>query len=308
MIDFHPITLADRDAIRDIVYPTECRNCDLNFMNLLGWRTHYDTEVAYHDGWLLFRFKADGHNAYLGPVGRGEWAPIVRELIEDSRRVGHPFLMLGVLQSQLNYLNDAMPDYFYATADRSYTDYLYRRDSLATLAGKKLQQKRNHCNKFQKLYPDYEFVPLQADLIPECLCLLDSWKETKAEDDQARLTAEAERKSIECVFRHWEELEARGGVLKVGGRVVAFTYGGPVNYDTFDVCVEKADTRYDGAYAVINRDFARSLPDRYLYLNREEDLGSEGLRRAKESYKPEILLHKYTVMEKHPFSTNPLQE
>jgi len=307
MIDFHPITIADGDEIRKVVRTTECRNCDLNFMNLLSWRTHYETEVAFYEDWLLVRFRADGHNAYLAPVGRGEWAPVVRELIEDARRVGHPFLMLGVLQAQLNYLNDALPDYFYATADRSYTDYLYRREALATLAGKKLQPKRNHCNKFQKLYPDYEYVPLVPDMIPECLELCDSWEETKGETS-GRLGAEAERKSIECVFRNWDALGAQGGVLRVAGRIVAFTYGGPVNYDTFDVCVEKADTCFDGAYAVINRDFARSLPSRFVYVNREEDLGAEGLRRAKESYKPEILLHKYTVMEKHPFSSIPNQE
>ena len=97
------------------------------------------------------------------------------------------------------------------------------------------------------------------------------------------------------VFKHWDTLQPLGGILLVEGRLVAFTFGGPINHDTFDVCVEKADLNYDGAYAVINREFVRSLPPQYSLINREEDLGLEGLRRAKQSYNPRILLDKYTV-------------
>ena len=109
-----------------------------------------------------------------------------------------------------------------------------------------------------------------------------------------------ERRSMSYVLDNWDNLGGMGGALRVEGRLVAFTFGAPVNYDTFDVCVEKADTEYDGAYAVINREFVRRVPEQYVYINREEDLGIEGLRRAKESYQPVMLLHKYTVMTKHP--------
>ena len=81
----------------------------------------------------------------------------------------------------------------------------------------------------------------------------------------------------------------------VDGKVVAFTYGGPINYDTFDVCCEKADIDYDGAYAMINREFVRRLPEQYVLINREEDLGLEGLRKAKLSYQPKVILDKYTI-------------
>ena len=299
MIAFHPITMADREAIREIVYHSECRNCDLNFVNLMSWRFYYDTEVAIHEGWLLFRFKTEGHNAYLAPTGKGDWAKVIRDMIADATELGHPFLMLGVTEYSLNYMNDALPNYFFATADRSYTDYIYNREALATLAGKKLQQKRNHANKFQKLYPDYEFLPLTQELIPECLRLRELWQAHK-EDEDGRLSPDVEKQSIEYAFSHWEELGCQGGVIRINGKIAAFTYGGPVNYDTFDVCVEKADYNYEGIYAVINRDFVRSLPEQYIHINREEDLGIPGLRRAKESYKPELLLHKFTIMLKHP--------
>lgn len=302
-IPFHPLTLSDKELIQQRVLHSECRNCDLNFMNLVSWRFLYDTEVADYNGWLLFRFKADGHLAYLAPVGNGNWQGIMSELIEDSRLEGHPFLMLGVCENSLNMLDQAMPGYFYATADRNYTDYIYKRESLASLAGKKLQPKRNFANRFANHYPDFETLPLTREFIPQCIELDTKWAGQKeVETDAGRYTYDAERRSMLTAFEHWEDLDGRGLILRVGGEIVAFTYGAPINYDTFDVCVEKADTDYEGAFAVINREFARSLPERYIYLNREEDLGIEGLRHAKLSYHPEILLQKYTVMTKHPFA------
>lgn len=298
-IPFHPLTIDDQATIRRLVYDTECRNCDLNFMNLLSWRFLYDTETTVHNGWLLFRFKANGHLAYLAPVGKGDWQPVVSDLLDDAARSGQPFLMLGVCEDSLANLHRAMPGCFYATCDRSYTDYIYLREALATLKGKKLQPKRNHANRFERLYPGYKYLPLTVDRIPECLELEQRWSEQKTENS-ARLSYADERQSMQTVFAHWDELDGTGGLLEVDGRIVAFTFGAPINRDTFDICVEKADTEFDGAYAVINREFARRIPETYTYLNREEDLGIEGLRRAKESYYPHRLLHKYTVMTKHP--------
>lgn len=305
-LPFHPLTLADRDLITTRVRPTERRNCDLSFMNLLSWRFLYDTEVADYDGWLLFRFRADGHLAYLSPVGQGDWCAILSLLLKDAEEIGEPFLMLGVCEPTLALLDEAMPGYFYATADRNFTDYLYRREALATLAGKKLQPKRNFANRFARNHPDFEVLPLTRELIPACIALDEEWAALKAEEtDAGRYTYDAERRSMLTAFDHWEDLGGHGVVIRLsqaeGGNIVSFSYGAPINHDTFDVCVEKADTRYEGAFATVCRELARSVPEQYTLLNREEDLGIEGLRRSKLSYHPEILLSKYTVMTKHPF-------
>lgn len=302
-IPFHPLTLADKELVRRYVLPTDCRNCDLNFMNLVSWRFLYDTEVAEYKHSLLFRFKADGHPAYLAPVGEGDWREVLTDLLDDAARLEVPFLMLGVCPNSLARLDDAMPDYFYATADRAYTDYIYSREALATLAGKKLQPKRNFANRFARLYPDFEVVPLDRGHIDQCIELDLKWAGQKAEEtDAGRYTYEAERRSLLTAFEHWESLDGHGIVLLVEGNIVAFSFGAAINHDTFDVCVEKADTAYEGSFAAINREMARSLPPQYVYLNREEDLGIEGLRHAKLSYHPEILLPKYTVMTKHPLA------
>lgn len=129
--------------------------------------------------------------------------------------------------------------------------------------------------------------------------LEEKWSQQKTENSEREGYAD-ERRSMRYVLNHWSELDGHGGALLVGGKLVAFTFGAAVNHDTFDVCVEKADTEYDGAFAMINREFARSLPPRFVYVNREEDLGISGLRKAKLSYHPAILLHKYAIMVKHP--------
>lgn len=98
-----------------------------------------------------------------------------------------------------------------------------------------------------------------------------------------------------AALQHMEQLDIQGGVLYVDGKIVAFTFGAPINHETFDTCVEKANTEIEGAYAMINYEFANHIPEQYIYINREEDLGLEGLRRAKLSYHPEVLLEKYVA-------------
>ena len=293
-ITFRPVSMADCLAVQQHVYSTECRNCDLNFMNLMSWRFLYGTELAFHNGWLLFRFRAAGHLAYLPPIGEGDWHDVLLELMEDAKSQGDAFRLMGVCQFSLARLNETMPEVFVYTSDRAYSDYIYKREVLSQLNGKKLQPKRNFINRFLKEHPDYQFLPLTENYFDQCLALVTLWQDKKTEI-QGALTGLDERSSLNFVFDHWKDLSGLGGVLWADDRIVAFTYGAPINYDTFDVCVEKADVSYEGAFPLINRDFARSLPEQFIYINREEDLGIDGLRQAKLSYHPEIILDKYTV-------------
>ena len=133
---FRPINLSDCKSVQEHVYNTNCRNCDLNFMNLMSWRFLYETELAFHCGWLLFRFKATGHLAYLPPIGRGDWKDVLKDMAEDARSYGENFRLMGVCEQALNELNKSMPGYFQADFDRSYSDYIYKRERLVSLSGK----------------------------------------------------------------------------------------------------------------------------------------------------------------------------
>lgn len=290
MIKFKDLTIEDKEAITSITINSERKNCDLSFSNLCSWRFMYGTQFAVVDGFLILRFRINNKLAYMMPVGEGNLKKILEELIEDSKNEGEPFLMYGVCNNMKEEIGKLMPDTFEFSSNRDYVDYVYLRTDLAELKGKKLQSKRNHVNKFYKTYSDYEYVPITKDRIDECLRLEEEW--CRANDCSQQNGLGNERRSLTYALNHFDELGLSGGVLYVNGKIAAFTFGMPINHETFGVHVEKADTAIEGAYNVINQEFARHIPEQYIYLNREEDLGIEGLRKAKLSYQPAILLEK----------------
>ncbi len=293
MIDFKPIELEDKDRVQRYTLNSGRRNCDLSFTNLYSWRFLYRTEIAEMGGFLLFRFYVEDEQVYMMPVGTGDIVPVIEALMEDARMEGAPFRMLGVCMNMCAELEENFPGRFVFTSDRDYSDYIYLRVDLSTLRGKKYQPKRNHVNKFKASYPDYEFKPLTPELIPECLRLETLW--CKANDCAENEALQDERRFMTVALKSMKELGLIGGVLHVNGEIAAFTFGSPINEETFDICVEKANTEIEGSYAMINYEFANYIPEQYIYINREEDLGLEGLRKAKLSYQPQTILEKYIV-------------
>ena len=132
-LPFRKITLADKEEIQSYTFKSYSRNCDLNFMNLCSWQFLYNTEFAVAHGWLVFRFYADGHLAYMLPCQKRDPHDILQLILEDSRRLERPFLMLGVCENFIPLIDNAMPGVFHFSHDRDYTDYIYDRDALATL-------------------------------------------------------------------------------------------------------------------------------------------------------------------------------
>ena len=294
---FSPTAPHPKEWLRQRALPCGGMNCDISIVNLCCWQFRYQTEIALWKNHVIVRFVSSGQRAYIVLFDKNDISSAIGRLLDECQAKGEPLRLMGVCEDMLPLLENEFPGRFSFDYDRDYCDYIYRRDALATLVGKKLQPKRNFVNRFLKNYPDYIFRPLEKEDFPACMALDDQWTHRNASDstDDDEL---AERQAIAYVFRHWDELEACGGVLYVGHRLVAFTYGAPINEQVFDVCVEKANPFYEGAYAMINKSFATSLPEHYELLNREEDMGLEGLRKAKLSYHPEILLKKYIVTEK----------
>ena len=293
--EFHPVTLADRDTVLAHTAHNVYQNCDYSFSNLYGWSKVYGTELAFHKGLMFVRFSnpSQERKAYLMPVGDGDLKEGLLDLQKDLLAQGEEhIIMMSVTNNALEELKDLEPAQIRDFTTRDYCDYIYSRKSLATLAGKKLQSKRNHINKFERLYPDWHYEEITDDNVRKCIALEGVWLEnTDTDDEKIR-----EKKVVLDALQNREAIGLRGGCIMVGDRVVAFSLGMPVTADTFDVNIEKADTEYEGAFAIINREFARHIPEQYVFLNREEDLGVEGLRKAKLSYKPEYLLCKNTVL------------
>lgn len=291
MIPFKDITLADKDTITSFTMKSDRRNCDLSFSNLCSWRFLYDTQFAVVDNFLVFKFWAGEQLAYMMPVGTGDLKAVLWELIEDARKENQHFCMLGVCSNMRADLEAILPEQFTFTEDRDYADYIYLRSDLSTLKGKKFQAKRNHINRFRNTYPDYEYTPITPDRIQECLDLEAEWCKVNNCDQQEGTGNE--RRALIYALHNFEALGLTGGILHVNAKIVAFTFGMPINHETFGVHVEKADTSIEGAYAMINYEFANRIPEQYIYINREEDLGLEGLRKAKLSYQPVTILEKY---------------
>lgn len=237
MLSFRRLDIEDKLTVQKFTLRSKRRNCDLTFANLYSWRFLYLTEIAEYGGFLLFRFYVDGELSYMLPVGEGDIKPVMEELMSDARMKGIPFVMYGVCKENCEELESLFPGKFVFTSDRDYSDYLYLRSDLSTLSGKKFQPKRNHINKFRNNYLGYEFKPLTRELIPECIKLESLWcRANNCSEDEA---LQNERKSMNAALRSFEELDIMGGVLTVEGKIVAFTYGAPVNNETFDTCVEK---------------------------------------------------------------------
>lgn len=297
-LEFKPIEIGDKAVISSFTWPSDFQNCDFSFANMCSWRFLYDSEFTVAEDQLLIRFKIEKMSrfAYMVPVGTGDFGKAIDLLERDSLAHGHPLCLLGVTPDTKEMLERIFPSKFMYIVERDYFDYIYSREDLATLSGKKYQQKRNHINNFKRRYA-YEYVELSGEMIHECLELESQWfKSNQGKEDVRELTDE--RRSMIYALNHFVELGLIGGAIRVDGKMVAFTFGAPINHQTFGVHVEKADVNYEGAYTIINQEFCAHLPACFTYVNREEDLGIPGLRQAKLSYQPCILLEKSAAVKR----------
>ena len=297
---FHPLTLVDREAMQAVTLRSGRRNCNYTFANLVGWQFLFGTEVCVLENAVVLRYTFDGQRAYMVCTSETLSQELIEALFDDS---DGDLTLIGLEDSQVAQLSArlcrlARPRTLSSKLStniepvRDQYDYIYRRTDLVTLHGRHLDAKRNHIHRFRAEHPDFEYRPLTPELFDECRRLTETWQVEKNQNDNENRneTIEAEHRVMETIFSNWDALGMIGGSIFVDGCMVAFTYGAAVTTDTFDVCVEKADRHVEGAFAIINQQFAEHLPEQYIYLNREEDMGIPGLRQAKLSYHPEILL------------------
>lgn len=296
MLKFRAFDANDRTLVQSYTYKTPYRNCDLAFANMFVWRFLYDTQIAEDDGFLFVKYWFHSKTYYMLPLGNGDLGGAIKKIVAFATENDQRFCMQGLTLAMKEAIERCQPNLFSFTTNSDYSDYIYLREDLVELVGKRYQPKRNHINHFKRTYPDYRFVPLTPDLIPQCIELANYWKSINKDDkDRSFIALESESKAIERAFDNYRELALQGGVLIVDEKVIAFTYGSPINESVFDISVEKADASYIGAYAMVNNEFAKTIPEQYTLINREEDLGIEGLRKAKQSYHPYEILDKYTA-------------
>lgn len=301
MIEFHKPTLADKEWVTHCLVGEDRRGCEYSFAGMLGWGPAYGREIAQWEGWFLSRSMGRGGHVYLWPAGTGELPKALEAIEADAQALGEPVRFICLTWEQARELERLRPGQFDIREDRDNFDYLYEVDKLSDLAGRKLHSKRNHCKRFEENNPDWVYEDMTEEAIPECMEVDAAWEERSREREGASEAQDMadEKRAMVTTLENFRALNAEGGLIRVEGRVVAFTVGSPICADTFDVHFEKALGEIQGAYAMINREFARRIRQRHpqvRYLNREEDMGLEGLRKAKESYYPDLLLEKYVAV------------
>ena len=262
----------------------------MNFANIFCWQDSYHTQIAHWHGWLLIRFTIDNHRAYMQPIGSGDIAEVIDALAADARSAGEPLRLFGLSDKWAQTLESLYPEKFAFHASADNADYIYLAENLATLPGRQYQPKRNFINRFTSRY-NYRFEPISADNLEDALYLNHCWREQKG----AKLS-DPEQLALRRAFDHFAELNLRGWILYASAHPVAFAIGSKINHDTFCIHIEKTNVEFDGAGAMINNLTAVELYQEYKYINREDDLGLEGLRRAKQSYYPVELLTKHSAL------------
>ena len=295
MIEFKNVTLCDKPWVDDIVRAENSPSADYNFGNIFIWDRRYKQLIARCGDRMLTKLRYDGKPTFVFPIGVGPLQPAIEALREFAAAKGYPFCLRGITEEHRALLEREYPGRFSYREDIDNADYIYLAEKLSTYAGKALHGKKNHCNRFEA-ENDWDFVPITRELIPGCLDMLVVWNEENA----ARLDPSViyEHDAVVRAFAAFERLGLEGGALRVGGKIVGFTMGEMCSSDTFDVHFEKADGSINGAYPMVCRELTRMLMARHpdlRYMNREDDMGLEPLRRSKESYKPEYLLKKHTA-------------
>lgn len=294
MLTFQKPELSDRSWIRELYEASGYRGAEYSFTNLYLWSSFYG-EVTRYKNFLCQRLHYKGIRQYVFPAGSGDFKEVLDILWEDSRRDGHPFVLRSLTKETMALLQDLYPGAFSYTENRNAFDYLYEIDTLADLAGKKYQAKRNHINRFVEAYPGWHTELVTHDNLEVCRSIFAKWLQTH--------DAEGDRRAMEKAFANYDALGFEGLILYADENTpVGFSMGNRISRDTFDVNFEKSFADIQGAYPLVNREFARYVRQTHpevRYLNREDDMGLENLRKAKESYHP-VFLEKFIAEEQAP--------
>ena len=301
MLTFESPRFEDRQWVQPLLAAEGSLGCEYNFTNIYLWSRAYPQRIARLGDRLLVEIRGGLGLCCLYPAGVGPLAPAVDALAGHAGRHGAPLTLVCVTEEQRAALEEACPGRFAYEEDRAGFDYLYDIGRLADLPGKKLHAKRNHIHRFDGQFPDWTVEEVTPANVPECVELERRWaaRRQKEAGEDAELISEETIAVIEALY-HMDKLGLEGVLIRADGGPAAFSLGGLITPECFDVNFEKSFGDIQGAYAAVNREMARRVRARHpgvRWLNREDDLGLEGLRRAKLSYYPDILLAKYTARE-----------
>ncbi|MGC1403032.1 MAG: phosphatidylglycerol lysyltransferase domain-containing protein [Thermodesulfobacteriota bacterium] len=289
---FEDLSLKHQTLIENFLrrYPPEIS--EMTFTNLFIWRHYYQFQVSFHRGFLTFMAHPPETSPFLlPPLGKGDLASWALDCLDFLKAQGFPPRLSRLPESALKVFSP-LPN-LKIIFDRNNSDYVYRTQNLIRLSGNKYHTLKNHINRLNKKYA-WEYLPLTPELIVECLDLQEEWCRLKQCVESPSLLSE-EQAIIEALT-HIDLLNYKGGVIRIQGKVEAFTLGELLNPETVVIHIEKGNPELSGLYPLIQQQFLDQEWGMIPYVNREQDLGIQGLRKAKSSYHPEFMINKYIVI------------
>ncbi len=288
-IVFKNITLEDKKIFETYLLQDQYQISDINFGNLYLW--HKAREISYaiiSDCLVIQTIYENQKPFYFFPIGRGDKLAAIKELFNFMQNKGEILEFHSLELENLDFLKLHFQLESFLNRDRS--DYVYSIPELINLSGRKYHKKKNHLNKFLQTYPNFIYEKITAQNTNELNQTYQQWfKATPNPSDGLK----NEFIGIQNALNHWDELDFIGGMIRIDGRIIAFSFGEVINEKMVVIHIEKADSAIHGAYQIINQQLLSNHFSQYEYANREEDLGIEGLRKAKMSYNPIFLVDKY---------------
>ncbi len=291
MLKFRKININDKKWIKELLVKSDFMACEYSFANNMAWVRLNDSQICRYKDFYIVGAVRDGLARFSFPAGEGDYFDVINQLRAYSKSMGATTEINYVSNNKVQLFNELFPNEFTIKKSEDSSDYIYNASDIIELKGKKYNKKRNHLAKFQQY--SWEFSPMTVKDFDECIEF--SAVAYNSKNGENSYSSVAEQYAIHTYFKYFKELELKGGVIRVDGKIVAFTLGERLNSNTFCVHIEKANTEYLGVYVAINNEFAKYAAKDFKYINREEDLGIEGLRKSKRSYYPAFLLEKNAI-------------
>ncbi|MBA4367820.1 MAG: hypothetical protein C0403_09300 [Desulfobacterium sp.] len=288
-MQFEPITINRQTEYLTLLQRCPEKTSDYSFINLWGWAKEYGLEWAWTDGlvWIRQTIPVVRFWAPIGPWFEIRW----KDRFAECWKRGDTFHRIP--EKLIQVWEKEIGQSVVVDEDRDQWDYLYNFRELLELKGNRFHKKKNLLNQFRKKYK-YQFTPFTRDLIDRALAMQESWCTWR--DCESSDSLSAENRVIERILDNWGELTGiYGGAILVDDSLIAYTIAENISEDTLVIHFEKGSPEYHGVYQAIHQMFLESLGPGIQWVNREQDLGDEGLRKAKMSYNPVDFLKKYKM-------------
>ena len=296
-MQFFDIDIGAKDIINDFFHAQRIEASDMLFGNLYIWHFSRTIKYALIDDCLVVwtKFPSESYPFIFYPLGRGNRKVAIGKMKEYFLDNQMPFSLRSLEPYQSAELENLFPNSFEIAQNRDRFDYLYNIDELIALSGRTLHKKKNHLNRFFKLYPDFSYERVDSANAMEVLEAYKAWFEEGEKSDGLR----NEMLGIEASLRNFSALDMKGAIIRIDGKIAAFSLAEQINDDSVVIHIEKGNTFYEGIFQAINQQFLKNDFAHLRFVNREEDLGIEGLRKAKMSYKPLRFIEKSNAIWKN---------